>query len=100
MLPGPLFEIRQPTAALPPTAREREEEGAERELPVTLVVFVGGVTSAEVSALRWLGRRPGATRRFVVLTTHMCTGTTLMSGLIDRVENNLAFGPTGMAGQR
>jgi hypothetical protein len=105
MLPGPLFEVNQQTAEQPAsattaTARAGEDGGAEWDervaLPIALVVFVGGCTSAEVSALRWLGQRPGAPRRFIVLTTNMCTGTSLMNGLIDRVENNLTFGPARM----
>mmetsp|Transcript_835 Transcript_835/g.2194 ORF Transcript_835/g.2194 Transcript_835/m.2194 type:complete len:451 (+) Transcript_835:2-1354(+) len=113
MLPGPLFEVRPQTGASPQrpspgvspprlsygnNAIGDEGEAEQREeRPVVLVVFVGGCTYAEVSALRWISRRPGASRRYMVLTTHMCSGTSLMAELIDKVENNLAFGPAGSA---
>lgn len=97
MLPGPLFEVKQAASAQPAAPTLGAEQGAsEEEKPITLVVFVGGCTCAEVAALRWLSRRPGVSQRFVILTTHMCTGSSLIGGLIDRVENNLAFGPEGL----
>lgn len=104
MLPGPLFELKQPVSAQPsppqpppPPLPGAEQGGADDERPITLVVFVGGCTCAEVAALRWLSRRPGAAQRFVVLTTHMCSGWSFVGGLIDRVENNLDVGPDGLA---
>jgi len=99
MLPGPLFEVRQTASAQPPAPAPSGEQldGGEDERPVALVVFVGGCTCAEVAALRWLSGRPGAAHRYVVLTTHMCTGSTLLEGLIDRVQNNLSVGPAGLA---
>jgi hypothetical protein len=39
-----------------------------------LVAFIGGATSAEVAALRWLAARPRATTRYLVATSAMLTG--------------------------
>lgn len=36
---------------------------------VVLVVFLGGVTFSEISALRWLSQQPDFPYRFLVLTT-------------------------------
>ena len=57
-----------------------------------LVLFIGGATYAEVSALRFLGQKGLANADIVVATTHMVTGTTLLEGMIAR-----AGGSTGPA---
>lgn len=107
-VPGPLFEVNnRPTPGSQlrgggraadaaedaedddrTTAGGADGQGAAR--PVTVVVFIGGCTAAEISALRWLGSRPSAPCQYVILTTNMCTGTTMLEGLVDTVVNNLA----------
>ena len=50
---------------------------------MVVVVFVGGVTFAEVAALRFLGQRPEVNCAFVVATTKLVNGTTLLDGFVD-----------------
>ncbi len=47
---------------------------------VVLVVFLGGATHAEINALRFLQSQPGYPYRFVVVTTRMLSGNSLMDG--------------------
>jgi hypothetical protein len=41
---------------------------------VVLVVFLGGVTYSEISALRWLSSQPYCPHKFLVLTTKVRSG--------------------------
>lgn len=46
-------------------------------------MFIGGVTFAEIAALRWLGRRPEVSADFLVCTTKLVSGSSLLSSCID-----------------
>ena len=48
-----------------------------------LVVFLGGATFTELSALRFLESRPGSRARFVALVTRVVNGRSLAESLID-----------------
>jgi hypothetical protein len=56
---------------------------ARKKRRVVVVVFIGGVTFAEVAALRWLGGRPEVNCAFVVATTKLISGTTLLESFVD-----------------
>ncbi len=47
-----------------------------------MVLFIGGVTYAEVSALRFLSQKGLVNCDFVVATTKMVTGSSLLAPLI------------------
>ena len=53
-----------------------EESGAMRRTVV--VVFIGGVTFAEIAALRFLGSQQHVNCDFVVATTKLINGTSLL----------------------
>ena len=96
LLPGPYFSHIGPGASeLPPApsvgAASGEVEGDASEIrpPVTLVFFVGGCTFAEIAALRWLGRNGTPRREYLIATTHICNGDTLMESLITVPDNAL-----------
>ncbi|EFN56300.1 hypothetical protein CHLNCDRAFT_144693 [Chlorella variabilis] len=55
-----------------------------------MVVFIGGVTCAEVSALRFLSQKGLANCDFLIATTAMCTGGSLLSGLAAQGAPQLA----------
>ncbi|KAJ3073583.1 hypothetical protein HDU98_001178 [Podochytrium sp. JEL0797] len=75
---GPSFEIDQ---VLPdPNFVLRNE----KEKKTTLVLYLGGCTSTEISSLRFLSRGKGA-RQFVTMTTSMITGTRLIESLVEVV---------------
>lgn len=46
-------------------------------------MFLGGVTFAEVAALRFLGNRPEVNCAFVAATTKLINGTTLLDSFVD-----------------
>ena len=56
----------------------RAERDARRQ-PVVLAVFLGGITLAEASALRFLTR--SEEQDFVIATTHVCNGRTMLQSL-------------------
>lgn len=69
--------IYKPT---PTPAASEDTRGTSRR-PITLVMFLGGVTAAEVAALRFLASRRLVPCEFVIATTRMVTGSTLMTEL-------------------
>ncbi|KAJ3295464.1 hypothetical protein HK104_002652 [Borealophlyctis nickersoniae] len=52
----------------------------------TLVVFLGGCTYTEVSALRFLSLQEEGHREFVTLTTQMINGTSMLESLVEKFE--------------
>ncbi|GAA6000399.1 hypothetical protein JCM10207_007996 [Rhodosporidiobolus poonsookiae] len=72
---------------------QKVDEASQRrpssgELPTTLVCFLGGITFAEVSALRHLNRQtPG--RHLLVITTDTVTGNSLITSLMPEVTRAL-----------
>jgi hypothetical protein len=87
-LPGPQFEVLQTTDDSGAPV-ERAEGGARRAAAgpkgrrrSVMVVFIGGVTYAEVSALRFLSRKGACDCDFVVATTKVVNGSTLLATLL------------------
>ena len=77
-----------PRAASAAAASSTADEPPGRP-PVTLVVFLGGCTFAEIAALRWLGRNATPKREYLVATTHITNGDRMMEAVIDSCENGL-----------
>lgn len=57
--------------------------GGTKKRRVMLVVFIGGVTFAEIAALRFLGARPEVNCTFVIATTKLINGTSLLESILD-----------------
>ena len=57
---------------------------------MALVVFLGGATHAEINALRFLQAQPGYSYRFVVATTSMLGGNTLVDGFASDARQGVA----------
>jgi len=57
--------------------------------PLTLVYFLGGVTFAEISALRFLSERESHGRDYLIATTKLCNGTSLIKSVKEKVTNGL-----------
>ena len=55
-----------------------------------LVVFIGGVTYAEISAIRYLNRT-SPFHKFIILTTHIINGKTLINSLRNNFEQVLSY---------
>uniref|UniRef100_A0A8C6PLH4 Vacuolar protein sorting-associated protein 33A n=1 Tax=Nothobranchius furzeri TaxID=105023 RepID=A0A8C6PLH4_NOTFU len=80
MLPGPHFEERQ---QLPSGLHKKRQQGENR---TTLVFFLGGVTYAEIAALRFLSQMEDSGMEYVIATTKLINGTTWIKSLMDRPE--------------
>ena len=83
MLPGPSFEDTQQIAMGGGGQQRRRGPGDKK---VVLVFYVGGVTMAEVAALRWLSNREGAGVEYVIATTSVITGNSFIRTLYDKLE--------------
>ncbi len=61
--------------------------GAEggRKKKLTLVLFLGGVTYAEISALRFMGETD-PNRQYVVATTKITNGATMLKTMVEQAE--------------
>ncbi|NXY75437.1 VP33A protein, partial [Glareola pratincola] len=80
MLPGPHFEERQ---QLPTGLQKKRQHGENR---VTLVFFLGGVTYAEIAALRFLSQMEDGGTEYVIATTKLINGTSWIKSLMDKLE--------------
>ena len=64
---------------------------SSKQHKTVLAVFIGGVTFAEIAALRWMASRPGSNCNIVIATTKLLNGNTLLSSFIDdNLRQNLA----------
>uniref|UniRef100_A0A3B4B9P2 Uncharacterized protein n=2 Tax=Periophthalmus magnuspinnatus TaxID=409849 RepID=A0A3B4B9P2_9GOBI len=81
MLPGPHFEERQ---QLPAGLHKKRQQGENR---TTLVFFLGGVTYAEIAALRFLSQMEDSGMEYVIATTKLINGTTWIKSLMDKPES-------------
>ena len=89
IIPGPQFSFEQQYSESKGDGAGREantlqnqmgEDGEENRRTV-LVVFIGGVTFAEISALRFMSSQGGLDCNFIIMTTKLINGNTLMSSL-------------------
>ncbi|KAI7840820.1 hypothetical protein COHA_005466 [Chlorella ohadii] len=99
-LPGAQFELVQGTddQGLPTERRQGASKAAAESAAAlaagqrrkVLVVFIGGVTYAEVSALRFLSQKGLCNCDFVVASTAVCTGSSLLASLVAEGPQQLA----------
>jgi len=84
LLPGKTFDEVQ-----------RLEDGparAKRLLPgqqprVTLVFFLGGCTYTEVAAIRFLAQQDEGQREYIIATTQLINGNSLLKSIIQKVDH-------------
>ncbi|KAH9263695.1 hypothetical protein BASA83_012906 [Batrachochytrium salamandrivorans] len=90
LIPGPSFE--ETISANDRSFRKKTTQTT----PLTLVVFLGGCTMAEVAALRFMSERDPSQRGFVILTTGIITGSRLLDSLLSKPgkSTGTAIGPT------
>ena len=81
LLPGPHFDLTVGDFH-PDSAPKRSSASLDRSETV-LVVFIGGVTFSEISALRFLSRSTGGRTKFVIATSHLMNGTSLLKSFQD-----------------
>jgi len=85
-LPGPTVEEKQniPAALLKKnTGGQSNADGPPR---VTLVYFLGGCTYSEISALRFLAQQENASTDYVIATTNIINGTSLVESAIEQMD--------------
>lgn len=61
--------------------------GQQGENRTTLVFFLGGVTYAEIAALRFLSQMEDSGMEYIIATTKLINGTTWIKSLMDRPES-------------
>ncbi|CAL1537718.1 unnamed protein product [Lymnaea stagnalis] len=92
ILPGPkVEEVQQiPMGLRKRRASVTSSQSSMGEQKLTLVFFLGGVTQAEVAALRFLAQQDdansGVPQEYVVATTRIITGNSLMEELIEGAQ--------------
>ncbi|KAF8403110.1 hypothetical protein HHK36_011204 [Tetracentron sinense] len=91
LLPGPHLELKRggysgsPSFDTLPGASANMDKVADGRRSLVLVVFIGGVTFAEISALRFLSAQEGMAYDLIVGTTKMVNGHTLMETFMDKL---------------
>ncbi|KAG0056940.1 hypothetical protein BGZ83_002880 [Gryganskiella cystojenkinii] len=83
MLPGRTFDETQRVDDGQPRSSKRMN-GQPR---ISLVFFLGGCTFTEISAIRFLASQEGGQRDFVVCTTQILNGNTLVDSIIQKVPD-------------
>ncbi|KQK23731.1 vacuolar protein-sorting-associated protein 33 homolog [Brachypodium distachyon] len=89
LLPGPHLDLKRGVSTMNSSlevlpgsmAQQQSAERADRR-SLVLVVFIGGVTSAEIAALRFLSAQEGMGYDFLIATTKVITGNTLLQPII------------------
>ncbi|KAL1923818.1 uncharacterized protein VTP21DRAFT_8798 [Calcarisporiella thermophila] len=98
MIPGKAFDEVQRVE----DGRKHLASHAAGTPRITLVFFLGGCTYTEISAIRFLAQQEEAQREFVVATTQLINGNTLMSSLMEergaRKEGHREAGGSGLGG--
>ncbi|ELT89435.1 hypothetical protein CAPTEDRAFT_101629 [Capitella teleta] len=80
LLPGPTIdEIQQ----IPMELRRRSQTGEQK---VTLVFFLGGVTHAEIAALRFLSHQEDSPSEYIVATTKLITGDSWLKSIAENLS--------------
>ncbi|EGF80675.1 hypothetical protein BATDEDRAFT_24481 [Batrachochytrium dendrobatidis JAM81] len=78
IIPGPSIEETI-------TASDRSFRKKVQQIsPLTLVVFLGGCTMAEVAALRFISGGDSSQRGFIILTTGITTGSRLLNSMVSK----------------
>ncbi|WAR01544.1 VP33A-like protein [Mya arenaria] len=103
MLPGPTFnEVQQiPVALRKRRSSVTSSHSSIADQKVTLVFFLGGVTFAEIAALRFLAQQDDGGTDYVIATTKIISGQSLLDKLVCHIEPEKLnpFMPQGTATQ-
>lgn len=88
-LPGKYEEAKQEAMDENDRHETRAPAVESGRKPLTLVYFIGGVTFAEISALRHLSMRENHGREYLIATTKLINGKKLLESVIEKVDNKL-----------
>lgn len=82
--PGPTFHVQQ--SFVSSTAAPLDDFDGQPKPDVTLVVFIGGITYAEISALRYLEQKTlKAQKKLIVLTTSIINGNSFVESIFEEL---------------
>jgi hypothetical protein len=82
--PGPTFHIQQSFTSS--TAAPLDDFDGQPKADVTLVVFIGGITYAEISALRYLEQKTQkAQKKLIILTTSIINGNSFIESVFEEL---------------
>ncbi|URE31657.1 Sec1 family, partial [Musa troglodytarum] len=87
LLPGPHVDLKKGATSYSsmdanPIFQSNLDRVADGRRSLALVIFIGGVTYAEIAALRFLSSQEGMGYDFIVGTTKMVNGTTMLETLM------------------
>ncbi|MCD7447259.1 Vacuolar protein-sorting-associated protein 33 [Datura stramonium] len=91
LLPGPHSDIKRGGFSSSPSldslngSLHSSDKVVDGRRTLVLVVFIGGVTSAEISALRFLSSQEGMAYDIIVATTQMVNGSTLTETFVEKL---------------
>ncbi|CAL5035573.1 unnamed protein product [Urochloa decumbens] len=88
LLPGPHLDLKRGGLTIDSSLEVHPGSGAQQSIDrvghrsLVLVVFIGGVTFAEIAALRFLSAQEGMGYDFLVATTKVVNGNTILKPII------------------
>jgi hypothetical protein len=85
LLPGPSFEEEQSVSNNSIYFNKKNQN----QRKVSMILFLGGCTFTEISSLRFLSQQEDIQRDFIILTTDITNGNTLVDSLINQVRDEL-----------
>ncbi|XP_010557601.1 PREDICTED: vacuolar protein-sorting-associated protein 33 homolog isoform X2 [Tarenaya hassleriana] len=88
LLPGPHLETKRsgiPSSPSVDSLHGASNGVADGRRSLVLVVFIGGVTFAEIAALRYLSSQEGMAYDLIVATTKIVNGSTLIETFMEKV---------------
>ncbi|XP_018633119.1 vacuolar protein-sorting-associated protein 33 homolog isoform X2 [Nicotiana tomentosiformis] len=91
LLPGPHSDIKRGGFSSSPSldtlngSSHGSDKVVDGRRSLVLVVFIGGVTSAEISALRFLSSQEGMAYDIIVATTKIINGSTLTETFVEKL---------------
>ncbi|CAH8268644.1 unnamed protein product [Arabidopsis lyrata] len=88
LLPGPHLETKRsgfPSSPSVDSLHGASNGVADGRRSIVLVVFIGGVTFAEISALRYLASKEGMAYDLIIATTKIVNGATLIETFMEKL---------------
>lgn len=77
-------EVQKGSSAEASAARQTLRGGSGGGTKTTIVVFLGGVTFAEVAALRFMGEQLGEKKKIVIVTTGLLSGDAAVEAAMEK----------------
>jgi len=95
LFPGPHLDLKRGGLTINSSLEVLQGSGAQQSInrvghrSLVLVVFIGGVTFAEIAALRFLSAQEGMGYDFLVATTKVVNGNTILRPIIGNSKEGM-----------